>query len=140
VLAASIIRAMMVNFYQTTRRNIPEDSHLHTSRLENLKSHNFGLVVILLCLVSEPQKQFSPRQEPTTAFWVCGLCFCSLLAEINNFDFGDILLSCLVSEVQKSFSPKTRTQEIFVVVAFAPVMFSLKPFWFSHRSSVVLNF
>jgi hypothetical protein len=27
-----------------------------------------------------------------------------------------------------------------VVVAFAPVMFSLKPFWFSHRSSVVLNF
>jgi hypothetical protein len=39
VLAASIIRAMMmeaasisetsVNFYQTTQRNIPEDSHLH---------------------------------------------------------------------------------------------------------------
>jgi hypothetical protein len=44
VLAASIIRAMMVvlvmeatsiyeaseNFYQTTRRSIPHDSHLHT--------------------------------------------------------------------------------------------------------------
>jgi hypothetical protein len=39
VLAASIIRALTmeaistsvtsVNFYQTTRRNIPEDSHLH---------------------------------------------------------------------------------------------------------------
>jgi hypothetical protein len=28
-----------VNIYQTTRRNIPEDSHLHTSRRENLKSH-----------------------------------------------------------------------------------------------------
>jgi hypothetical protein len=28
-----------VNFYQTTRRNIPEDSHLHTRRRENLKSH-----------------------------------------------------------------------------------------------------
>jgi hypothetical protein len=27
-----------VNFYQTTRRNIPEDSHLHTRLRENLKS------------------------------------------------------------------------------------------------------
>jgi hypothetical protein len=46
---AFIIRAMMVevvstsetsfSFYQTTRRNIPEDSHLyHTSLRENLKS------------------------------------------------------------------------------------------------------
>jgi hypothetical protein len=29
-----------VNFYQTTRRNNSEDSHLHTHRRENLKSHN----------------------------------------------------------------------------------------------------
>jgi hypothetical protein len=28
-----------VNFYQTTQRNIPEDSHLYTRRRENLKSH-----------------------------------------------------------------------------------------------------
>jgi hypothetical protein len=28
----------LLNFYQTTRRNIPEDSHLHTRRRENLKS------------------------------------------------------------------------------------------------------
>jgi hypothetical protein len=28
-----------VNFYQPTRRNNPEDSHLHTRRRENLKSH-----------------------------------------------------------------------------------------------------
>jgi hypothetical protein len=27
-----------VNFYQTTRRNNPEDSLLHTRRCENLKS------------------------------------------------------------------------------------------------------
>jgi hypothetical protein len=49
VLAASIIRAMMeaastsetsVNFYQTTRRNISEDSHLHARRREKLKSHS----------------------------------------------------------------------------------------------------
>jgi hypothetical protein len=29
-----------VNVYQTTRCNIPEDRHLHTRRLENLKSHH----------------------------------------------------------------------------------------------------
>jgi hypothetical protein len=28
-----------VNFYQTTWRSIPEDSHLHTQLHENLKSH-----------------------------------------------------------------------------------------------------
>jgi hypothetical protein len=47
VLTASIIRALVmeavitsetsVNFYQTARRNNPEDSHLHTRRRENLK-------------------------------------------------------------------------------------------------------
>jgi hypothetical protein len=28
-----------VNFYETTRRYISEDSHFHTRRRENLKSH-----------------------------------------------------------------------------------------------------
>jgi hypothetical protein len=46
--AVSIIRAMIqaastsetsVNFYQITLHNNPEDSHLHTRRNENLKSH-----------------------------------------------------------------------------------------------------
>jgi hypothetical protein len=49
VLAASIIIALMVeaartfetfvNFYQTTWRYNPEDSHLRTHRHENLKSY-----------------------------------------------------------------------------------------------------
>jgi hypothetical protein len=30
----------LVNFYQTTRRNIPEYIHLHTRRRENLTSHH----------------------------------------------------------------------------------------------------
>jgi hypothetical protein len=30
-----------VSFYQPTRRNIPEDSHLYICRRENLKSHLF---------------------------------------------------------------------------------------------------
>jgi hypothetical protein len=39
VMEAASTAEMLVNFYQTTRRNNPEDSHLHTRRLENLKSH-----------------------------------------------------------------------------------------------------
>jgi hypothetical protein len=48
-IVAPIIALMMeaantsetsVNFYQTTRRNNPEDSHLHTRRRENQKSHS----------------------------------------------------------------------------------------------------
>jgi hypothetical protein len=31
---------MLVNFYQTTWQNNPEDSHLHTHCHENLKFHN----------------------------------------------------------------------------------------------------
>jgi hypothetical protein len=31
-----------VNFYQTTRRNNPEDSHLHTRRHENLQSYKLS--------------------------------------------------------------------------------------------------
>jgi hypothetical protein len=34
----------LVNFYQTKRRNNPEDSHLHTHRTVNQKSHNFKMV------------------------------------------------------------------------------------------------
>jgi hypothetical protein len=51
VFSASIIRAIAlmmeaantsetsVNFYQTTRHNNPEESHLHTRCRENIKSH-----------------------------------------------------------------------------------------------------
>jgi hypothetical protein len=59
VFAASIIRAIIalmmeaantsetsVNVYQTTQCNNPEDSYLHTRRLENLKSH-LGILFLL---------------------------------------------------------------------------------------------
>jgi hypothetical protein len=46
VINASIMRAIStrtseksVNFYQTTRRNTPEDGHLYTRCRENLKTH-----------------------------------------------------------------------------------------------------
>jgi hypothetical protein len=38
MIEAASASEMLVNFYQTTRRNNPEDNHLHTRRRENLKS------------------------------------------------------------------------------------------------------
>jgi hypothetical protein len=39
MMAAEITSETSVNFYQTIRRNIQEDSHLHTLHREKLKSH-----------------------------------------------------------------------------------------------------
>jgi hypothetical protein len=36
---------MSENFYQTTWRNNPENSHRHTRRRENLKSHNATVIL-----------------------------------------------------------------------------------------------
>jgi hypothetical protein len=57
VLTASIICATIalmmkaastsettVTFYQTTRHNKPEDSHLHTRRSQNLKCYLLGII------------------------------------------------------------------------------------------------
>jgi hypothetical protein len=38
-MAAASTAETPVNFYQTTRRYNPEDSHLHTHRRETLKSY-----------------------------------------------------------------------------------------------------
>jgi hypothetical protein len=38
-MEAARISETSVNIYQTTRRKIPEDSHLHSRRHENQKSH-----------------------------------------------------------------------------------------------------
>jgi hypothetical protein len=39
MVEAARISEMSGNFYQTTRRYNPEDSHLHNRRRENLKSY-----------------------------------------------------------------------------------------------------
>jgi hypothetical protein len=39
MMEAASTRETSLNFCQTTRRNNPEDSHLHTRSRENLKSH-----------------------------------------------------------------------------------------------------
>jgi hypothetical protein len=38
---AASISETLVNFYEATRRNNPEDSHLHTRYHEKLKSYQF---------------------------------------------------------------------------------------------------
>jgi hypothetical protein len=53
---------MSVSMYQTTRRNIPEDSHVHTRRRENLKYHlvwNSFWVQNFLMSPAREQEQFS---------------------------------------------------------------------------------
>jgi hypothetical protein len=42
MMEVAITSDTSLNFYQTTRRNNSEDSHLHTRRRENLKSHEFN--------------------------------------------------------------------------------------------------
>jgi hypothetical protein len=39
IMEAASTSETSVNFYQTTRRNNPEDSHLDTRSIENLKTH-----------------------------------------------------------------------------------------------------
>jgi hypothetical protein len=41
MMEAASTSEMVVNFYETTQRYNPEDSHLHTFHRENLKSHLF---------------------------------------------------------------------------------------------------
>jgi hypothetical protein len=44
MMEAAIISETLVNFYQTTRRYNPEESHLRTHRRENLKSYSYVAV------------------------------------------------------------------------------------------------
>jgi hypothetical protein len=48
IMEAARTSETSVNFYQTTQRYNPEDSHLHTHRRENLKSY------LVLFLVRKP--------------------------------------------------------------------------------------
>jgi hypothetical protein len=45
MMEAAGISETLVNFYQTTRRYNPEDSHLRSHRRENLKSYEDCLVL-----------------------------------------------------------------------------------------------
>jgi hypothetical protein len=47
MMEAAMTSETLVNFYQTTRRYSPEESHLRTHRRENLKSYQFGMLSFL---------------------------------------------------------------------------------------------
>jgi hypothetical protein len=57
-----------VNFSHATRRNILEDSHLHTRRRENLKSHltPWSIVLLKKSVVTQLYKKVPPLVEPLT--------------------------------------------------------------------------
>jgi hypothetical protein len=44
MMEAASTSETLVNFYRTTRRYNPEDSHLHTRRRENLKSSSQSFI------------------------------------------------------------------------------------------------
>jgi hypothetical protein len=47
----------LANFYQTTRRYNPEDSHLRTHRRENLKPYLYKSSLVLSVLVDERERE-----------------------------------------------------------------------------------
>jgi hypothetical protein len=52
----------LVNFYQSTRRYNPEDSHLRTHRLENLKSYQWIERFVTKVFISFPNTTQVIRQ------------------------------------------------------------------------------
>jgi hypothetical protein len=47
MMEAAMTSETLVNFYQTTRRYNPEDSHLRTHRRENLKTYLVGKLLTI---------------------------------------------------------------------------------------------
>jgi hypothetical protein len=54
MMEAASTSETLVNFYQTTQCNNPEDSHLHTRRRENLKSHFTKKTAVAVVFVTRP--------------------------------------------------------------------------------------
>jgi hypothetical protein len=57
-----------VNFYQTTRRNNPENSYFHSRRRENLKSHMNCLTFMRCILTRDGQKDGRHANVTVTPF------------------------------------------------------------------------
>jgi hypothetical protein len=53
MMAAASTSETSANFHQTTQHNIPEDSHIHSRRRENLKSHPQGVIFSHLVVSGE---------------------------------------------------------------------------------------
>jgi hypothetical protein len=53
----------LVNFYQTTRRYNPEDSHLHTRRHKNLKSHLMKNLILDDCHIGNKLRKYNLEKK-----------------------------------------------------------------------------
>jgi hypothetical protein len=117
VFAASIIALMRdeantfetsVNFYQTTRRNNLEDSHIHTRRRQNLKSQLFSL---------DNFKIAEGLGGPLNNFTACFLTVamhCAIHAKDANKEVGTIL----------NLFHKYLVASVFLVCVFLFILFS----------------
>jgi hypothetical protein len=76
-----------VNVYQTTRRNSPENSHLHTRRRENLKSHYESSHCNFINPVVSPQHLFSKASS---------VQLCSFLKVGKSFTPAPVILTVKV--------------------------------------------
>jgi hypothetical protein len=70
----------LVNFYQTTRRYNPEDSHLCTHRRENLKSYNAHLNDLLRPMVEPKMSNVTTKQ-----YWRQSLLMLCLLDYVPDY-------------------------------------------------------
>jgi hypothetical protein len=64
---------ILVNFYQTTKYNIPEDSHIHTHCCENLKSHLVNKLLV----------------KSVDQGWQC-MCHQFIKIDLREIGFGDV--------------------------------------------------
>jgi hypothetical protein len=79
-----------VTFYQTTRCNIPEDSHLHTRRRENLKSHSDPITLSSILMLSSHLRLGTPRGRFRSYFLIasCYLLFIYLFnGSVNGSNY-----------------------------------------------------
>jgi hypothetical protein len=95
----------LVNFYQTTRRYNPEDSHLHTHRRENLKSYLLPCWTVPATGPYPELDQSSPHIQQHFKYMYCNILFsytCRisiLVSDRNVVRIPDLTDSCCMSNL-----------------------------------------
>jgi hypothetical protein len=79
-----------VIFTETRTQNTCWVCDLSSCNLLTETNNSVLCAVLISCLISELQKNFSSGFEPRTVFRGCGLCSCGL-TETNNFGIGRFL-------------------------------------------------
>jgi hypothetical protein len=85
----------LVNFYQTTRRYNPEDSHLRTNRRENLKSCRWNLCAVSKVVVTIHHSVILSGVQFTSA--VRNILFAIFVFEVYSFYLKLTLLKLMLA-------------------------------------------